>query len=108
MTSAEFRRIALSMPDAIESSHMNHPDFRAGGRIFATLNEDETRGMVSLTPEQQAEFVHDEPKMFEPVPGGWGRRGATSVMLRSAKAPAVRAAMETAWRNVTTKPVRPV
>ncbi len=37
MTPNEFRELALSFPEAIESAHMHHPDFRVGGRIFATL-----------------------------------------------------------------------
>ena len=37
MTAREFRRIALSLPQASEAAHMGHPDFRVGGRIFATL-----------------------------------------------------------------------
>ena len=37
MTAAEFRRLALSLPEAEEREHMHHPDFRVGGKIFATL-----------------------------------------------------------------------
>ncbi len=79
---------------------MNHPDFRVGGKIFATLAPgDEARAMVKLTLEQQADFVRSEPTMFEAVPGGWGRRGATSVLLPAARAAAVRRALLAAWRN---------
>jgi hypothetical protein len=42
MTVDEFRSLALGFPGTVESAHMNHPDFRAGGRIFATLGPDET------------------------------------------------------------------
>ena len=53
-----FRRIALSLPGAVESAHMGHPDFRVGGRIFATLSgQARGRGVLKLTAEQQAEFV---------------------------------------------------
>jgi hypothetical protein len=104
MTAADFRKLALSFPDAIESSHMGHPDFRAGGKIFATFPKpDEKIGMVKLTPEQQAMFVKDEPAMFEPVPGGWGKGGATVVKLKSATKTEVRRAMEAAWKNATSK-----
>jgi len=72
MTAAEFRRMALSLPDAIEASHMGHPDFRVGGKIFATLGYPRRAvGMGALTPEQQELFVRSEPKTFTPVPGGW-------------------------------------
>ena len=100
MTANEFRRMALSLPEAVEAAHMGHPDFRVGGKIFATLSYPRTGfGMVALTPEQQELFVRTEPKSFAPVPGGWGRKGSTHVLLRSAKKAAVREALETAWRN---------
>ena len=86
MTAGDFRRMALSFPEAMESAHMDHPDFRVGGRIFATLGYPDTGvGMVKLFPDQQAEFVRAEPKVFAPVKGGWGRRGATHVRLKAAK-----------------------
>jgi hypothetical protein len=102
MTSADFRKLALSFPDTVEASHMGHPDFRARGKIFATFPKaDEKIGMIKLTPEQQAIWCKDEPEMFEPVSGGWGRGGATSVKLKTAKAAIVRKAMQDAWKNVT-------
>ena len=80
MTADEFRNLALSMPEATESAHMDHPDFRVRGKIFATLGHPEDGwGMVKLTPAQQAEFVAREPRVFQPVPGGWGHQGATHV-----------------------------
>ena len=99
MTVDDFRRIALSMPEASEGAHMGHPDFRVGGKIFATIRPDEGWGMVALTPEQQREFVHDAPKMFAAVKGGWGLQGATNVRLERADGATVRRAMETAWSN---------
>jgi len=79
---------------------MGHPDFRAGGKkIFATLNADETRGMVSLTPEQQREMIREYPEMFVPASGAWGVQGATMVELRQASAEAVGEAMTLAWQR---------
>jgi hypothetical protein len=104
MTPKEFRRIALSMPDAVEASHMGHPDFRVGGKVFATMGyPDERYAMVKLTPEQQASVVAASPEMFAPVPGGWGRRGSTHVVLAAAAKSAVRSALATAWENVVPK-----
>jgi hypothetical protein len=100
MTAEAFRRLALGMPEAREVGHMGHPDFRVGGRIFATLGyPDEGWGMVKLTPEQQEAFVSAEPEIFAPVKGGWGRGGATNVRLRSAKTRSLRVALAAAWRN---------
>jgi hypothetical protein len=99
MTPNDFRKLALDLPGAIESSHMGHPDFRVGGKIFATLGyPDTTRGMVKLTPDEQELFLKIDPRGFAAVPGGWGRSGATHVLLPSAKEGAVREALQVAWR----------
>jgi hypothetical protein len=101
VTLEDFRRLALGMPEAIESAHMGHPDFRVRGKIFATLGyPDEGWGMVKLKPEQQEALVASEPAVFVPVKGAWGRGGATSVHLRPAKIRTLRLAMAAAWRNV--------
>jgi hypothetical protein len=102
MTEAQFRKLALSFAGAVERSHMNHPDFRAGerGKIFATIGPDGTWGMVKLTPEQQAHFVGAAPDAFEPAAGAWGRAGSTIVTFKHARANAVRVAIEHAWKNV--------
>lgn len=100
MTADEFRKIALGLPEVSEGSHMGHPDFRVGAKIFATLGvPDSGWGMVKLTPDEQELFLQIEPGAFQPVPGGWGRQGATNVRLRSAKKRTVREALLTAWRN---------
>src|SRR6516165_5652913 len=104
MTAAQFRRLALSLPEAVESAHMGHPDFRVGGKIFATLGApDKDWGMVKLTPEQQKQFVREEPEMFVPVKGGWGRRGATNVRLQTARKHQLLEALTAAWRNTAPK-----
>src|SRR5215475_2534011 len=98
MTTDEFRALALALPEAIESAHMNHPDFRVGGKIFATLpyGDEKELGMVKLTPDQQAEFVRAEPDTFQAVKGGWGRGGATFVHLPAADKSSVRQALRAA------------
>jgi hypothetical protein len=104
MTANDFRKIALSLPETEERSHMNHPDFRVAGKIFATLGyPDKSRGMVKLTPEQQHYFSKDEPEVFIPINGVWGRRGATSVHLKAANKEILRKAIEAAWRNTAPK-----
>ena len=82
MTPNEFRKLALSFPEAIESAHMHHPDFRVGGKIFATLGyPDENWAMVKLRPDEQEEFVRNNPEVFRPVKGAWGRQGSTNIYL---------------------------
>ncbi len=100
MTAADFRRMALGFPEAKEGAHMDHPDFRVGGKIFATLGYPESGvGMVKLFPDQQKDLVRAEPEVFTPVNGLWGRRGATYVRLKAAKKASVRRALAAAWRN---------
>jgi hypothetical protein len=104
MTADGFRRIALSFDDAVEKSHMRHPDFRVQGKIFATLGyPDEDWGMVKLTPEEQQNFVQAEPSVFVPVRGAWGKQGCTSVRLKGARPTALRRAMAVAWRTAVEK-----
>jgi hypothetical protein len=110
MTPDQFRRLALSFPESVESAHMAHPDFRVGGKIFATLSHpDEAWAMLKLTPEQQDELVRAEPEVFVPVKGGWGRQGATNVRLKAAKKGIVQQALAAAWSNRAPKrlPARP-
>jgi hypothetical protein len=104
MTADEFRRIALSFPEAIESAHMHHPDFRVRGKIFATLGYPGSDwAMVKLSPERQIQFVRSDPDIFQPVKGAWGRRGNTNVYLPMAKVDMVREALAMAWRNTAPK-----
>jgi hypothetical protein len=99
MTADSFRRLALALPEAIEARHMQHPDFRIRGKIFATLWADNRHGMVKLTPDQQSAFVAAAPAVFAPVKGAWGARGCTSVKLSRARTSLVRAALVAAWGN---------
>jgi hypothetical protein len=101
MTANKFRSLALEISGALESSHMDHPDFRIGGKIFASLGyPDDEYGMVKLTPEQQRAFLKKAPSVFDPCAGAWGKRGATSVCLRLAPVGLLRAALDAASKNV--------
>lgn len=98
MDAADFRRIALSLEGAQEGSHMGSADFRVGGRIFATLaSQDEGYGNLMLTPEQQAELVEEEPGIFLPIAGGWGRMGMTHIRLAAANEDVLAGALRMAW-----------
>jgi hypothetical protein len=98
MTANDFRRAALSLPEAVEGSHFGQADFRVGGKIFATLSlVAEGYGVLMLTPEQQAGMVEDEPNIFSPVPKEWGRMGATRVLLAKVPPDILKSALRTAW-----------
>ena len=104
MTADDFREIVLSMDGAVEGAHMKHPDFRANGRIFASLQPGEEAGVVKLSPEEQQEFINLHPKMFIPAAGGWGRQGWTMVPLAGAKKTAVRGAVLLAYQAIVAQP----
>lgn len=103
MTANQFRRIALGMEGALEGAHMGHPDFRAFGRIFATLHQGDRTGMVALTPEQQAVFVREHPEAFLPESGAWGRAGSTRVVLAAVELETLGEAMTLAWQNAAAR-----
>jgi hypothetical protein len=99
-----FRRLALALPEAVESSHMGHPDFRLNDRIFATLSaQQQGKGTLKLTIEQQQSFIAEMPTIFEPVQGGWGRMGMTFVDLQQVDQATLQGALATAYNNVKLK-----
>ena len=100
MTPEGFRKLALTLPGAEESAHCDHPDFRIGGKVFASLGyPNDEHGMVKLTPEQQVEFVEKQPGAFEPCKGVWGQRGTTSVHLAAVTKSVLQAALALALQN---------
>ena len=100
MNAAEFRRLALELPGAEEKAHMNHPDFRVGEKIFASLGyPDAEHGMVVLPPDEQKRLLKSHPKAFTPAKGAWGRQGSTSVLLELVDGETLKAALEIAWRK---------
>jgi hypothetical protein len=99
MNADDFRRIALSLEGAEERSHMGQPDFRVGGRIFATLGSArQGYGNLMLTLEQQQAFVEELPELFLPIAGGWGRMGMTHIRLAAASEAILYGALRTAWK----------
>jgi hypothetical protein len=104
MTPSEFRELALSFPEAIESAHMHHPDFRVGGKIFATLGyPNKDSAMVKLPRDEQRGFIRRNPDVFQQAKGTWGRQGSTIVYLPAAAINIVREAVTAAWRNTLPK-----
>jgi hypothetical protein len=101
MTPAVFRRIALSLTDAVEGAHMGHADFRVNGKVFATLGwPDKAWAMVKLPPEVQDALVRAAPDSFKPASGAWGRQGSTMVHLATADEATLKDAIKSAWQRV--------
>jgi hypothetical protein len=103
MTPAGFEKLALSMPEAAASSHFDVPDFRIAGKIFATAGRIDGKAVLKLTIDQQQMLCEAEPDMFEPVPGGWGRKGWTNLVLAKADTKTAKSALWMAWRNTAPK-----
>lgn len=100
MTTTEFRKMALSFTEAVEASHMSHPDFRVGGKIFATLGyPDEEHGVLKLSPQEQQKMISEWPAAYSAAKGAWGRRGHTQVLLSAIDPDTLHSAMTLAWRN---------
>jgi hypothetical protein len=100
MTADEFRELALSLSGVTEGSHMQHPDFRAHGRIFATLGyPDAGWGMVKLPLDEQKRCLELHPQVFVPAKGAWGLQGSTMVRLEAAQRDVLAPALDLAWQN---------
>ncbi|MBZ0261539.1 MAG: MmcQ/YjbR family DNA-binding protein [Hyphomicrobiales bacterium] len=102
MTKEDLRRLALALPGAEEKFHFDKADFRVRNKIFASLKDDAT-GVIKLLPEQQTMVAEAEPRVFQPLAGGWGRKGWTKVILAKADEITLKSALQTAWRNVAPK-----
>jgi hypothetical protein len=104
VSEGEFRKLALSMPEAVEGEHMDHPDFRCNGRIFATLQPKRGLGMVKVTPAEQRRLMREHADGFSTCNGAWGRAGCTWVHLDAVPMAALRPAMTMAWELVMAQP----
>jgi hypothetical protein len=104
MTAYDFRGLVLAHDGAIEGQHMGHPDFRANGRVFASLHSADRFGMVKLQPEEQRVLLDEHPETFEPSAGAWGRQGCTNVKLATASKAAVRGAVRLAFDAIVALP----
>jgi hypothetical protein len=98
-----FRQIALSFPGVTEEPHFEKPSFRFNGKVFATIWESENRGMIRLSVIDQSVYCDYDASVFFPVPGGWGRQGATMVELKNAKKAILKEAMAIAYNNAAAK-----
>lgn len=102
-----FRELLLELEGVAEGAHMGHPDFRLGGRVFASLTADGARGTVRLSPDEQAALMADAPEIFAPAPGAWGRQGWTTVALAHAGTTHLRSACVLAWQRASAVAPRP-
>ena len=100
ITIDEARKAALSLPEVEEKSHFNQPDFRVKNKIFAVIHADKGYMMVKLSVIDQDVFCSFDREIIFPVPGGWGRGGATFVNLKRVRKSMFIDALTTAWKTV--------
>jgi hypothetical protein len=100
VTLAGAKQLALSLPEVEEKSHFNQPDFRVKGKIFAVLHPDKHNMMVKLSVIDQSVFCSIDKTVIYPVPGGWGRKGATLINLKKVKKEMLIDALTTGWKTV--------
>ena len=95
----DVRALARLLPETVEGAHSGNPDFRVGGRIFATLWVDEARVVLRLSPAMQEALSEAEPDLFTPIEGAWGRRGWTNLDLDACAEETLHDALLRAWRT---------
>ncbi|HEX4351306.1 MAG TPA: MmcQ/YjbR family DNA-binding protein [Polyangiales bacterium] len=100
---ADWRKLALSLPETEEKSHFGQPDFRVRNKIFAGLDPDERRGVLKLRPEVQSLLIDGKPKVFSPAAGAWGRSGWTHVEVAAIETGALADLLREAWSLVAPK-----
>jgi len=101
-TSADLRRIALSLEGTTEAPHFDRTAFRAR-RIYVTLAADGKTANFMFTADQQEFKCMMAPEAFAPVPNAWGKRGATTAILSKLTTAELEDALRTAWRRAVSK-----
>src|SRR5258706_10640269 len=94
------RQLALSFPETDEHPHFDRKAVHVKKKIFATLDEKRKRLMVKLTVTDQSVFCSYNNTVIYPVPGGWGRNGATYIELSKVKKSMFEDALTTAYCTV--------
>jgi YjbR len=74
---ARARELALALSLASEAPHFDRLAFRTPRKIFATLNARAGDLNLMFDPDLRDFYCEQAPHAFTPVPGGWGRKGAT-------------------------------
>lgn len=97
MTPERFRRLARELPGAIEGAHHDHPDFRANGRVFASLHPDGLQAMIKVPPAVQQRLCARPEGAFTAANGAWGRAGCTMIVLSAAPPDVVSEGLREAW-----------
>ncbi|HVY85643.1 MAG TPA: MmcQ/YjbR family DNA-binding protein [Caulobacterales bacterium] len=101
---ARARELALSLADASEAPHFNRTAFRTPRKMFATLADDGSDINLMFDAAHQELYCEQAPKAFAPVPGGWGKMGATRCDLKAVDAKTLLSALKAAHALAAPKP----
>ncbi|MFZ5669981.1 MAG: MmcQ/YjbR family DNA-binding protein [Pseudomonadota bacterium] len=99
MTADEIRALALSLPETVELPHFERTSFRVAGKIFSTMTADGELVMVKLPIPIKEAVAQTHPDAFVPLPGAWGRGGATMLRIAGMKDEALADLIRLAWRE---------
>jgi len=102
MTHDEFAALALSLSGVEEGTHFGKRDFRASGKVFASLPVPTTAN-IGFTPDQQQLMLEVHGDLYTPLAKSWGARGWTALDLTRAEAGRVLSALTMARDNVLAK-----
>jgi len=100
------RALALSLPNAAEAPHFHRMAFRTPRKIFATLDASVPDLNLMFDPDLRDFFCEQAPHAFAPVPGGWGRMGATRCDLLTVDEATLLSALQAAHQLAAPKPKR--
>ena len=103
VTVETFRQMALLLPGAIELPHFDRASFRVNKRIFATLDEKKKIAVLMFSPLEQSVFCSFDKTIIYPVPGGWGKQGATIFELGKIKRSMLKDALDVVYKEILAK-----
>jgi hypothetical protein len=99
ITPAVVRRLALALPEVIESSHFDVPDFRVRNKIFATLPKEGRVVVLKTTPANLDALVRADAATFsDEWRGRW-----LGVRLDRISLPMLRDLLVDSWRLAAPK-----
>lgn len=98
------RDLALALPAASEAPHFHRLAFRTPRKMFATLDATARDLNLMFNPDLRDFYCEQAPHAFAPVPGGWGRNGATRCDLQSVDEPTLMSALKAAHALAAPKP----
>jgi len=99
ITIEQARKAALTLPETEEKPHFDLTSFRVKNKIFSTIHADKNYVMVKLSAIDQSVFCAFDKEVIFPVPGGWGKQGATFINLKKVKKSMLLDALSTAWKT---------